>query len=508
MSARVAHRYLIVPVFLIVVLSALPTIAQKSATPAGTAYEAGVAALRKGDVATAETAFRKALALDSRMLEAYMGLAEARRAAGSKASDVIGDEYSKVLGINKDYWKAWEAAGCACLEDKDWSCNKYFNEVIRIRPEYARGYTGYARGILYGMPSSNASELIENKALPALRKAVALDPKSGEAWYETGNAHRMSGRPDSALNAYSKAIASQSGLALPYALRGDLRVKQGQLSEAYADYTKAMSTDPKLLRAWTGRGTVNTLLREYPAALEDFNKALALNPKDFNALIGRGIVHRAEGRYTDAITDFTAADAIAVKDEHNLALKERGIAHQLNRNETAAFNDIETAYLKTGKFDTGFAELAYLYGQAYERRGHPSPAKDMYARSLSSRESPVVRAALDRATAADNAALAASRTTYTAPVRSYSGRSYERSAAPKRKWVTERCNACSGEGKIYYEKLAVGGGLSSGGSTYYSTVNQYGTKTYGSSAGMGSVTCSRCKGSGKVSGWEYEDDEW
>ena len=60
------------------------------------------------------------------------------------------------------------------------------------------------------------------------------------------------------------------------------------------------------------------------------------------------------------------------------------------------------------------------------------------------------------------------------------------------------CQYCHGEGKIYYERLAVGGGLSSGGSTLYSSVNQYGRKTYSSSNGTGSVKCSACSGSGKV----------
>lgn len=60
------------------------------------------------------------------------------------------------------------------------------------------------------------------------------------------------------------------------------------------------------------------------------------------------------------------------------------------------------------------------------------------------------------------------------------------------------CQYCHGEGKIYYERLAVGGGLSSGGGTSYSSVDQYGRKTYSTSSGTGSVKCSGCSGSGKV----------
>jgi tetratricopeptide (TPR) repeat protein len=479
----------------------------ESGTPASAAYERGLKSLRAGNSASAATYFRQAITFNPGLYDAYMGLAEARRASGDKAEDVIRDQYDKIVAKRPDHWKAYEAAGCACLEDKNWNCHKYFSEVIRIRPGYARGYTGFARGHLYGMPASNQKQLIREYVLPALRKATALDPKSGEAWYETGNAYRMLGLPDSAFVAYGKAIASQSGLALPYALRGDLNLQQQKAYSAYADYTRATLTDPTLVRAWTGRGTANLQLRDYPAAVDDYDKALALKSSDFSALVGRGTARRMQGRYAEAIADLSAADAVAIKDEYSIALKERSLAQQAAGNNDAAFEDIEKAFLRMSKWDSGYAENAYLYGQAYERRGRWSPAKDMYKKSLAVQETSTVRAAYERVTAADNASLAASRSAAqpASTGSSPSSNSYRSAPRTPRKMITERCGACDGSGKIYYEKLAVGGGLSSGGSTYYSTVNQYGTKTYGSSAGTGSVMCTRCKGKGTVT---YQEDDY
>lgn len=74
----------------------------------------------------------------------------------------------------------------------------------------------------------------------------------------------------------------------------------------------------------------------------------------------------------------------------------------------------------------------------------------------------------------------------------------EREVERRTEWQDERCEYCKGEGKIYYEKLAVGGGLSSGGSTTSYSIDQYGRKTYSTSSGTGSVKCTACKGKGTV----------
>ncbi len=54
------------------------------------------------------------------------------------------------------------------------------------------------------------------------------------------------------------------------------------------------------------------------------------------------------------------------------------------------------------------------------------------------------------------------------------------------------CNYCKKTGKIYYEKLAIGGGTS------MVSVDYYGKATYSTSSGTAFVTCSACNGKGYI----------
>jgi tetratricopeptide (TPR) repeat protein len=262
-----------------------------------------------------------------------------------------------------------------------------------------------------------------------------------------------------------------------------------------------MLADPKHAATYSLRGRSEEASGDDATAYEDYNTALGLDPANFLALMGRGRIYRRKEQYSSAVTDFTAAMEAGKRDEKLSARLERATTYRLVSHLEACGEDIGQVYLQIGKYNPLYAAATIEYGRYYEAMKKYNPAKDMYEKALAVQESAEVRAALNRVVAAENDSRnTRSTSTYTP---SYSPPVRRRAPTV----TTQRCNACKGEGKIYYEKLAVGGGLSSGGSSTYSTVNQYGTKTYSTSSGTGSVTCTACNGKGTVQVTEGDYDE-
>lgn len=479
--------------------------AGKPSAEALAAYTRGRAKMEAKDYSGAQTAFSQAIIFSPAYVEAYMSLAEARRAAGVSSFDIRIEQYSKVMSIAPDYWKVYEVMGRICLEEGGWSCSQYYEELIRRQPAYAPGYLGLAKSTLYGMKGNNHAVRVRAEALPALRKAIALNRSGAEAYRELGYAWAILNNDDSAVAAYDKAIALEPRNPAPHLLKGDLYYTRKSYMEAWIAYTKAVALDSKRAGSYSKRGLTDETRGDYTEALDDYNTALRLNNTEYPALMGRGRIYRRQQQYSLAVQDFTAAMAAGKRDDVTAARLERATTYREAGQLAACGEDIGAVYLAIGQSNALYPAASYEYGRYYEATKKYDPAKRMYEQALAAGESAEVRAALNRVQNGYDAERS-SRPAATYSGSSSSGQStYTPAPRKARKMVTQRCSACKGEGKIYYEKLAVGGGLSSGGSQNYSTVNQYGTKTYGSSSGYGSVKCTACNGKGTVEGYESDD---
>jgi tetratricopeptide (TPR) repeat protein len=120
-----------------------------------------------------------------------------------------------------------------------------------------------------------------DKALADLSKAVELDPKDANAFYNRG---------------------------VVYEHRGD-----GEL--AITDYTKAIALNPKDPDAHFGRGNVYYYSDDFDNALKDYEMAIKLNPKHGTAILGRGLTYEQLGKPDKAEADFKKAIALSDDEE-------------------------------------------------------------------------------------------------------------------------------------------------------------------------------------------------
>ena len=160
-------------------------------------------------------------------------------------------------------------------------------------------------------------------------------------WFEKGYQHILNKEHDSAIEAYTKAIALDPNDALAYNNRGAAYANKGQYDRAIEDFNKAIALNPNLAQAYYNRGAAYADKGQYDRAIEDYNKAIALDPNDALAYYNRGIAYKNKGQYDRAIEDYNKA--IALNPNNALAYNNRGVAYYEKGNMGRAISDFQKA---------------------------------------------------------------------------------------------------------------------------------------------------------------------
>jgi len=250
---------------------------------------------------------------------------------------------------------------------------------------------GYAR-----RGSASASRQDFEHATADLTRAIELDPKQADYFYQRGLAYLEGKQPEKALEDFSQAIKLKpddvpallaraelraSHDAAVDAIRADLeaadraaprqadmRLDLGDLYQYIRDYPAAIAQygewvdshehdDVQMPRAREARCWARTLTGQgLEAALDDCNFAVRRRPKAAGFLESRGFVYLRLGKYDKAIADCNAA--LALDPELPWALYGRGLAKQHQGQGSAGAADVEAAK----KLSPKIAEEAASHG--------------------------------------------------------------------------------------------------------------------------------------------------
>ena len=145
------------------------------------------------------------------------------------------------------------------------------------------------------------------EALESLDKAIELNLKDAEIWYNRGITLHAMRRYDEALESYNKAIELNPNFVKAWNNKGFTLYSMGRYKEALESYNKAIELNPEKVGAWYNKGKTLYAMRRYKEALESYNKAIELNPKDARAWYNRGNVFRAMRRYEEALESYNKA---------------------------------------------------------------------------------------------------------------------------------------------------------------------------------------------------------
>src|SRR3990170_3220596 len=151
-------------------------------------------------------------------------------------------------------------------------------------------------------------------------------------WFEKGFQHWLNKEYNSAIEAFTSAIALDPNYVYAYGNRGIAYADKGQYDRAIEDYNKAIQLDPNDAKAYNNRGVAYDKKGQHGRAIEDFNMAIQLDPNYTDAYYNRGITYYHKGQYDRAIEDF------------NMAI-------QLDPNDADAYYNRGITYYHKGQYD-------------------------------------------------------------------------------------------------------------------------------------------------------------
>jgi tetratricopeptide (TPR) repeat protein len=149
-----------------------------------------------------------------------------------------------------------------------------------------------------------------DKAIAECDKALALDPKSAEAYNTRGWVWADKGEHDKALADFNQALALDPKLDKAYCNRADAWTSKGQYAKAIADCNEAIRLNPKNAIAYCARGIAYEFKGEYDKTIADCTEAVRLDSKYARAYCERGYAYASKGENEQSIADFERALAI------------------------------------------------------------------------------------------------------------------------------------------------------------------------------------------------------
>lgn len=244
-------------------------------------FEEGWALSHAGNHAGAADAYSRAVELNPRLEQAYVGLG-AERAA---------------LGMHE------EAA-------------KDFGEAMALDPEGAGAYHG--RGLL------SASRGDYEKALADYGRAIELAPKNAVYYVDRAMAYYKLRNYNPSLNDFTRAAALDPKNADARYGMGLVQYEQKRYREALRALNEAVRLGPADAQTHYLRGLTLYNLKKNREAVKDFDRAIELKPDFAEAFAKRGFVYMvALGEKEKACLDWKSACVLGDCVSHDLAVQRR-----------------------------------------------------------------------------------------------------------------------------------------------------------------------------------------
>lgn len=219
-------------------------------------------AIRTTDLNEKITLFTKAIALDSKNLDAYFYRGIAKNDLGDYHGAIV--DYSKIIVLNPD-------------------ADTYYN----------RGNSRYSLKDFVGAKNDYG-------------KAFEMDATFIDALYSLGCVKYDLGDYEDAIKDFSSIIKTVPTQSKTYILRASAYKALKEHKKAQKDYSLAIIAEPSAHNFYN-RGVFYLDINHYQKANTDLSTALRINKNNTFAYFYRGASHLLLGRYNNAISDFSTA---------------------------------------------------------------------------------------------------------------------------------------------------------------------------------------------------------
>ena len=212
----------------------------------------------------------------------------------------------------------------------------YFQEALRLAPDYALAYAGLADSYHLLTPYRNlpAAESYPKSKEAALR-ALELDPALGAAYASLAVVkHEYDWDWPGAEQDFKRAIQLNPNYASAHQWYAELLTRLGRVDEARAEIERAHDLDPLSLIVNSVSGWVYLNARQPERAVEQLQKTIEMDARFTPAHGYLGLAYQQQGRYPQALAEFRRALELSGGSPRYLA--NLGVAQALAGQQRAA----------------------------------------------------------------------------------------------------------------------------------------------------------------------------
>lgn len=241
---------------------------------------------------------------------------------------------------------------------------EYFEDAIRIDPNYAPAYAGLA-DYYWSNQELRPMERMP-KAKEYAERALKLDPNLADTHIALGAIHFYADWDwPAAEKEFQRAIELSPSDAGAHSIYSVYLAAMGRADEALAESAKAQQLDPLSIWAQITTGYAFYFTRHYGEAIDQCQKALELDPNSVGAYDCLGTSYAAEGKYEQAIASSQKASTLSNNDPARLV--GLGRAYALAGRKADALKVLEQLRQISGRMYVPPYFFATIYGDLGER---------------------------------------------------------------------------------------------------------------------------------------------
>lgn len=228
-------------------------------------------------------------------------------------------QFQKALQRDPNYPLA--RASLASAWWRDWQFVREKNAIDSARRDATEAMTRNEKlalpHVVLGAMAAQAGAI--DDGITELKRAIALEPVSADAWRELGTAYALAGKPADAEASYQRAIRYSPNSWMTYSELGTFYNRQQQYRKAEDALNTAASLAPDNYIVYRSLGGVEMALNQWPDAEQHLRRAIDLRPSGsvYSAL---GSLYIYMGRFDDAIKYSELAVASAGSGRNSFAI--------------------------------------------------------------------------------------------------------------------------------------------------------------------------------------------
>jgi TolB-like protein/tetratricopeptide (TPR) repeat protein len=254
---------------------------------------------------------------------------------------------------------------------------QYFEEAIRIDPNYALAYAGLADAYVQGPVGLPPSEAVP-KARAAARKAIEIDDRLAEPHSSLGFIHfNHDWDWPGAEQEFKRAIELNPNYANAHHAYSHYLTAMGRHSESLHESQRALDLDPLETIINTHMEWHFLYARQYDQALAKCRQTLEHDPNFLMSKLILGQTYQQKGMYQDAIASFQNSlrlskddlevgylgNALAVAGRKEDALRVLGDLQKLSKERHVSPYSIALVYVGLGERDHALEWLERAYAE-------------------------------------------------------------------------------------------------------------------------------------------------